>query len=219
MKQGKLLLVILSIICLLPGRARAQETYFCEFGLTGGCGFVMGDVNRMLFSTVQPMGGAFLKYKFNGHWEIRLQGEGGLLGVQRTGDKQFRRQIFGAGQLLGEFNFFNFGVKRWAEYRTWATPTLVAGVGFIGFKGGFTATIPVGIGVKLKLGDRINMGAYWMVSKTFTDKLDYVDNPIGLNKNILNNHDWYSTAQIYISVNFWKICAPCRDGVKVRRKY
>lgn len=218
MKTPKSLIAILLMLGLAAGTLRAQETYFCEFGLTGGCGFVLGDANATLFRSVKPEGGAFLKYKFNGHWEIRLQAEGGLLGIKPGREPECRNWFAGA-QLLGEFNFFNFGVKRWAEYRTWATPTIAAGVGFVGFDGGFTATIPFGIGVKLKFSDRINMGAYWMMNKTFSDRIDYVDDPIGLNGTPFNNRDWYSTAYIYISVNFWKICAPCRDGVKVRKKY
>lgn len=197
---------------------RGGNVYFCEFGLSGGCGFILGDVNGMLFNYVQPVGGAYFRYKFNGHWEIRVQGEGGYLGVQKIDDDK-RRNFFGGAMVLGEFNFFNYGVQKWAEYRTWVTPSLALGVGFIGFNGGFAATVPMGIGVKFKLSDRVNMGAYWMVSKAFTDKLDYVDDPIGLNRGFWNNRDWYSTAQLYISINFLKFCAPCRNGVTVKKQY
>ena len=197
---------------------KGGNVYFCEFGLSGGCGFVLGDVNGMLFNYVQPVGGAYFRYKFNGHWEIRVQGEGGYLGVQDV-DLDSRRNLFGGLQVVGEFNFFNYGVQRWAEYRTWVTPSLALGLGFIGFNGGFAATVPMGIGIKFKLSDRVNMGAYWMVTKAFTDKLDYVDDPIGLNKGFWNNRDWYSTAQIYISINFLKFCAPCRNGVTVKKQY
>lgn len=197
---------------------RGGNVYFCEFGLSGGCGFTLGDVNGMLFNYVQPVGGAYFRYKFNGHWEIRVQGEGGYLGVQKIDDDK-RRNLFGGAMVLGEFNFFNYGVQKWAEYRTWVTPSLALGVGFIGFNGGFAATIPMGIGIKFKLSDRVNMGAYWMVSKAFTDKLDYVDDPIGLNRGFWNNRDWYSTAQLYISINFLKFCAPCRNGVTVKKQY
>lgn len=228
-----LLIVNIGEVCARgPMEKNGQDNFFCEFGLSGGCGFVLGDVNETLFKNVQPVGGASFKYKFNGHWEIKVQGEGGLLGIadddftetdyRKNGTETFygkKSVVFGGMQVLGEFNFFNFGVQKWAEYRKWFSPTLVAGLGFIGFNGNFAVTVPMGIGMKFKLSNRINMGLYWMVTKAFTDKLDYVDDPIGLNKGFWNNRDWYSTAQMYISVNFVKECAPCRNGVEVKRKY
>ncbi len=218
MKLKRGIYVLFLLLSFAFGKVQAQNVYFCEFGLSGGCGFVLGDVNGMLFNYVQPLGGVMYRYKFNGHWEIRVQGEGGLLGVKKNGGDQ-KNMVFGGGQVLGEFNFFNFGVKKWEEYRTWVSPALVLGIGFIGFNGGFAATVPMGIGVKFRLSDRVNMGAYWMVNKAFTDKLDYVDDPLGLNKGFWNNRDWYSTAQIYISINWLKECAPCRNGVTVKKKY
>ena len=211
------------LMCLLAGSVWAKEknnVYFCEFGLSGGGGFVLGDVNGMLFKRMEPVGGAFVKYKFNGHWEIKLTGEGGVLGVGDLGNLEGRESMmFGGGNVVGEFNFFNYGVQRWKEYRTWVTPALLLGLGFVVFNGTAAVTMPMGIGVKFKLSDRVNMGLYWMCSKTFTDKLDYVDDPIGLNAGFWNNRDWYSTVQMYISINFLQVCAPCRNGVKVLKKY
>lgn len=214
---------ILIIMCMLTTGLSAKgknNVYFCEFGLTGGCGFVLGDVNGMLFNHVQPVGGGFVKYKFNGHWEVKLTGEGGILGVNPHAEEEKERtMLYGGANVMGEFNFFNYGVEKWKEYRTWVTPCLVWGLGFVVFNGTAAMTMPMGIGVKFKLSDRVNTGLYWVCSKAFTDKLDYVDDPIGLNAGFWNNRDWYSTAQIYISVNFLQICAPCRNGVKVMKKY
>lgn len=209
----------LYLLLSLPTLAvAADDVFYCEAGATCGCGFVLGDVNGILFRTVEPLGGAFLKYKFNGHYELRLQMDGGYLGVSADKESRVRTGYFGA-QVVGEFNFFNYGAPRWEAYRSWVTPTVIAGIGMIGFKGHVAATVPLGLGVKFKLSNRINVGAYWMVSKVFSDAVDYVDDPIGLNRGFWNNRDWYSTAQIYLSVNFYKICAPCRNGVRVRKEY
>lgn len=208
------LLISLSVVSV-----SAQDVFYCEAGLTGGCGFVLGDVNGILFNRVEPLGGAFLKYKFNGHYELRLQVDGGFLGVSSSADGGRIRSRYVGTQILGEFNFFNYGARRWEAYRTWVSPTVVAGLGVLYFNGNVTASVPVGLGLKFKLSNRINAGLYWTVAKTFSDAVDYVDDPIGLNRGFWNNRDWYSTAQIYLSVNFYKICAPCRNGVKVRKKY
>ena len=99
---------------------------------------------------------------------------------------------------------------------------MVAGLGVIAFdfvgKPKFTATIPLGLGVKFKLGNRVNLGSYWMVSKVFSDKLDNTPNPNGEYGKFWNNQDWYSTVQVYLSVSFYKICAPCRNGVKKKKE-
>ena len=40
-------------------------------------------------------------------------------------------------------------------------------------------------------------------------QIDYANGEYG---KFWNNQDWYSTAQISLSLNFYKICAPCRRG-------
>ena len=209
------------IISLSATKVLSQDTFYGEVGVTGGCGFVLGDENRMLFNYVQPLGGAFLKYKFNGHYELRAQLDGGLLGIHNRDNANLTSPYVGL-QVLGEFNFFNYGVKKWEAYRTWATPTIFVGLGVMYFnETHFAATFPFGVGAKFKLSNRINIGAYWMMAKVFSDNLDYTNNPLGLNKGFWTNRDWYSTLQMYLSVNFYKRCAPCRDGVirdKPRRR-
>lgn len=214
MKKKVCLLITAWILAL---NLSAQDVFYGEIGITGGGGFVLGDVNGILFRYMQPLGGGFLKYKFNGHYELRLQIDGGQIGVGFI-DDNFRHQDYVGIQALGEFNFFNYGAKRWEAHRTWITPTIVAGIGAVIFDGRITPTVPLGLGVKFKLSNRINIGAYWTVTKTFSDALDFVDNPIGLNKGIWNNRDWYSTAQIYMSVNVFKICLPCRNGVQTKKR-
>ncbi|MGM9804968.1 MAG: hypothetical protein ACI3Z7_00820 [Candidatus Aphodosoma sp.] len=213
--QEKLCLLIIG--CILALNVAAQDVFYGEVGLTGGGGFVLGDVNGMLFRYMRPLGGGFVKYKFNGHYELRLQIDGGQLGAGYVSDV-FRMRDYVGVQFLGEFNFFNYGARRWEAHRTWVTPTIVAGIGAVFFDGKVTPTVPLGLGVKFKLSNRVNVGAYWTVAKTFSDAVDFVDDPIGLNKGVWNNRDWYSTAQVYLSVNFFKICVPCRNGVQVKKK-
>ena len=202
--------MLIVTICVTIYSAKSQDTFYGEVGLTGGGGFVLGDTNDFLFKYTQPVGGAYLKYKINGRWETRLQLDGGLLGYSEG-----QKTSYVGLQALGEFNFFNYGVKRWEANYSWFTPSLVAGLGLFSYslndEPKFTATIPLGIGFKFKLSNRINLGAYWMVSKVISDKVDNAANPNG-EYGKWNNQDWYSTAQIALSVNFYKICAPCRSG-------
>ncbi len=210
MKLRRIFLSIV-ILCITAYSAKSQDTFYGEVGVTGGGGFVLGDTNDFLFKYTQPVGGVYLKYKINGRWETRLQLDGGLLGYASE-----QKTAYVGLQALGEFNFFNYGVKRWEAHYSWFTPSLLAGLGVVTYnlENGpkFTATVPLGLGVKFKLSNRINLGAYWMVTKVFSDKLDASPNPNGEFGKFWNNQDWYSTAQISLSLNFYKICAPCRRG-------
>ena len=212
----KKVFLLFVILCVTVNSVKAQDTFYGEVGLTGGCGFVLGDTNDFLFKYSQPVGGAYLKYKFNGRWEARLQVDGGLLGYDMG-----RNMSYVGLQALGEFNFFNYGVKKWEAHYSWISPCLVAGLGVVAFdfegKPKFTATIPMGLGVKVKLSNRVNLGAYWMVSKVLSDKMDGTPNPNGEYGKFWNNQDWYSTAQVFLSFNFHKICAPCRNGIKKKK--
>lgn len=214
----KKLFILFVIFCCTAINVKAQDWFYGEIGLSAGGGFVLGDTNDFLFKHTQPVGGLYAKYKINGRWETRLQLDGGLLGYQKS------EKIGYTGlQALAEFNFFNYGVKRWEADYSWFTPCLVAGVGVVFFDFNnpkFTATLPLGLGLKFKLNNRVNLGAYWMVSKVFSDKMDLTPNPNGEYGKFWNNQDWYSTAQIFLSVNFYKICAPCQKGKSnTKRKY
>ena len=213
----KKVFLLLVILCVTANSVKSQDTFYGEFGLTGGCGFVLGDTNDFLFKYTQPVGGAYLYYKFDGRWEARLQVDGGLLGYASG-----QSMSYAGLQALGEFNFFNFGVKKWEAHYSWVSPCLVAGLGAVvydfGGKPKLTATIPLGLGVKFKLGNRTNLGMYWMVMRAFSDKMDNMPNPNGEYGKFWNNQDWYSTAQVFLSFNFYKICAPCRNGVGKHRK-
>ena len=211
MRLEKIILMLV-MLCVTAYNAKAQDTFYGEIGLTGGGGFVLGDTNDFLFRYSQPLGGLYAKYKFNGRWETRVQLDGGLLGYA----EELNYGYVGL-QALGEFNFFDYGVKRWEAHYSWFSPCLVAGLGCVlfdlGGKPKFTMTLPLGVGLKFKLANRVNTGVYWTVSKAFSDKMDNAPNPNGQYGKFWNNQDWYSTAQVFLSFNFYKICAPCRNGV------
>jgi hypothetical protein len=213
----KKIFLLFVIFCVTANNVKSQDTFYGEVGLTGGCGFVLGDRNDFLFQYSQPLGGLYAKYKFNGRWEGRLQLDGGVLGYGDGLDYGYVGL-----QALGEFNFFNYAVKRWEANYSWFSPCLVGGLGVVlfdlGGKPKFTMTLPIGVGMKFKLSNRANVGFYWTVAKAFSDRMDNMSNPNGFYGRFWNNQDWYSTAQVFLSFNFYKICAPCRNGVKVKSK-
>ena len=190
----------------------AQEIYFCGIGVGGGGAFYLGDANGVLLNNMRPSGEVFFRYKFNGHYALKAQVDLGVAGIGKV-EGVFRETVFTSISLGGEFNFFKFGAKYYEPYSYDITPYVYLGVGVALFNGTVAPTIPMAIGAKWKLADRLNMGLTWQVSKLFSDNFDGIDNPLGLNKGIWVNRDWNSTLILSISFNFLKICAPCRNGV------
>ncbi len=203
--------ILLIFFVLLPAKNYAQEVFYAEAGFGGGGAFSLGDANGILFKNLQPFGSVFFKYKFNGYLELKANLEGGYVGVSDIAGIKEKSKTIGC-QVMGEFNFFNWAVKRYEEHYSWVAPYITLGAGMVYFDGQAAFTVPMGLGVKFKLHDRVNVGAFWTVSKVMSDNFDGIDNPLGLNAGFWNNRDWYSSAQIYISFNFIKICAPCRNG-------
>ena len=212
MKLAHLLKSLCVVLCFCASSLSAQDVYYMEMGLGGGGAFYLGDENGTLFKNMGPSGELFFRYRFNGHWALKAQGEFGNAGIGNF-DGNYRTTTFGGVAVGGEFNFFNYGVKYYESYSMDFTPYLYLGLGVSFFQGGATFAIPMAIGVKWKVADRINLGLTWQVDKLFSDKFDGVNNPLGLNKSKFVNQDYYSTATIWISFNFLKICAPCRNGV------
>jgi hypothetical protein len=220
----KRVLMLLCIILLAGRMAHCDaQDYKYEVGVEAGISSYWGDANQTWLIYHPGFTGGFLfRYVIDYRWAIRANLSAAMLSGN-TADSpdilpggagyKFNTTLFDAG-CRAEFNFFNYGVKRWEAHYSWFTPSLVAGLGLfscLNDEPKFTATIPLGLGVKFKLSNRINLGAYWMVSKVISDKVDNKPNPNG-EYGRWNNQDWYSTAQIALSVNFYKICAPCRSG-------
>jgi hypothetical protein len=213
-----IILLIITSICFSKAYTQKYKytKYYLEAGILGGGSFYLGDENSTLFKNMLPTFGGFAKYKFNGHWEIKLQATGGEAGIGFF-DNKFRRTTFVDVAAAGEFNFFNFAVGQLEPGASKVSPYIFAGIGVSFFNGGIAPIVPFGLGVKYHFGKRWNIGAYWSATKTlWNDNFDLVDNPLGLNTGMWNNNDWYSTAAVFISINFWEKCAACIDG---RKKY
>ncbi|MDR2683845.1 MAG: hypothetical protein LBB53_00495, partial [Prevotellaceae bacterium] len=179
----------------------------------------LGDVNSTLFKNILPVFGGFAKYKFNGHWEVRLQSTVGQAGIGVFNDK-FRRITFADAAVYAEFNFLNFAAGKLEPASSPVAPYIFAGIGTSFFNSNIAPIVPFGLGVKYHFGKRWNIGAYWEMKKTlWNDNFDLVDNPLGLNAGMWNNNDWYSTLGVYIAINFWEKCAACIDGRKKNQYY
>jgi len=113
----------------------------------------------------------------------------------------FGRNLVDLGAQF-EFNFLGYGMgAAYKDLHRW-TPYLLGGAGVtMAFSGGADAAaglnIPLGIGFRYKLRERLNVGLEWSVNFTTTDRLDdsaaptHLADPYGIKSGMFKNKDCY----------------------------
>lgn len=124
----------------------------------------------------------------------------------------FSANLFNVG-VRGEFNFFPYGIgETYKRLRTW-TPYVSLGIGGVfsdaGDKTYAAVQIPVSLGVKFKLQDRLNLNIELTVAKILGDKADGLSDLYTIKSSFLKNTDWYSTLSIGLTYEFGERCATC----------
>ncbi len=72
--------------------------------------------------------------------------------------------------------------------------------------------LPMGLGIKYKLGNRLNLNAEWMMHFTGSDKLDGVKDPYGIKSSgLFKNTDCYSTLLVTLTYDVWAKCKTCHN--------
>ena len=136
-----------------------------------------------------------------------------------------------------EYNFWPFGTGKEYLGAKPLTPfiALGAGLAFTGkpqLKGGpqpteadtlaltpreapksvVAAQMLLGVGVKYKLRDRLNLTAEWVMHFTGSDRLDGVRDPYGIKSSgLFKNTDCYSTLQVSLTYDIWARCKTCHN--------
>ena len=200
--------------------AVAQEYKF-EFG--GGVGFssYMGDANtNNPFLEMHPSFGVILRKNMNFRWAMKADLlMGSISGNTKNSDNvypanasaTFERKLFDLGGQI-EFNFLPYSDKFTYLLTSRISPYLMAGFGFTFAPGGetfFGLNLPVGLGIKYKPVNRINLGLEYSIRKLFSDGFDApnksgfrLDNPYKMNGGVLKNRDWYVVLMFSISWDF-----------------
>lgn len=244
------------LFCLGMSMSSTAQTEL-EVGVFIGDSYYLGDLNPDVhFRMAQLAYGVLGRYNFDERWSVKLGVTRGLVkgNSEKTNFLPGRNLNFESPitdfSLMAEFNFFRyFTGSRW----NWITPYLYAGIGGFTFQptsGGqklrtlgtegqnsgydgrkpyntLGVNIPFGLGVKVSIGKRIGLTAFWEMHKTFTDYIDDVSNTYylvgpAINPNDINgiysdptrNHqpgmqrgnpksnDWYSFSGLTISYKF-----------------
>lgn len=213
----KLLIILLLFPCIW---ITAQRN--ANFGLIGGISYYMGDINpNRHFYNPSPAFGVIYRININPRYAIR----GNVYYTQISGsdldfpellhpDRAFLPVSFSTTMLdlniQTEFNFLPF-TPNVGKFKY--TPYVSCGIGFTmamssNVNAGHHFTFPFGAGLKFNLTDKISTGAEWSFRKTFTDRIDGVENPTGI-QSLIHNNDWYSYLAVFITYKFFKFAQDC----------
>ena len=101
---------------------------------------------------------------------------------------------------------FDFGMENMARlFRMAEFPIVCANYDF-------TANMPLGVGVKYKIGPRLNLGVEWTEHFSLSDNLDGKKDPYGIESTgLFKNTDCYSTLQITLTYSFSAKCKTCHN--------
>lgn len=214
----KLAVIMLMIATLMA--AQAQEYRFEVGGALGMSGYLGDTNNANLLKKPGYVAGGLFRYIINSRMALKAN----LLTAKISGNSAnlantypdaqtyaFSSQLYDLGMQF-EFNFLNYGIgSKYLKLKR-ISPYLTLGVGATlatGDGDAFTLNVPMGVGVKYKLGERLNIGLEFTMRKAFSDKLDGLKDLNGITSGFAKNTDWYSFTMISITYEFSKRCRTC----------
>ena len=227
MRQG--LLSILLLIAAVQMQAQDDVEYRKEVGAGAGLVSYLGDFNGSVVKNMQPMGSLVWRWVLNPRMALRAKGSYGKLkgssaDVQtyypdmQAKPYQFNHSLGDLGVTF-EYNFWPYGTGRDYRGAKRLTPFIFGGVGGTYVSGGpkdvWTAHVPLGLGVKYKLGDRVNIGLEWAAHFSLSDKLDGVVDPyLVKSSGLFKNTDGYSTLLVTFTYSFQAKCRTCHNDAE-----
>ena len=204
--------------------AQTEPEYRLEVGAGIGMASYEGDFNGNIFKRPQAAFSLLAKYKFNPRVAVAmnityLTLKGSAKDVtsyvpEQWTDYTFNPKIGDVGFRL-EYNFWPYGTGM--EYRgaQRLTPYIFIGLGTTVFKTDetrLTMNMPIGIGVKYKAANRVNMALEWAMHFSNSDRLDDVSDPYGIKSSgLFKNTDCYSQLRLSVTYDLWAKCKTCHN--------
>lgn len=218
----KLLTSLFMAVAVIAASAQEDPEYRLELGAGAGLMTYVGDYNSNLLKGMQPWVAAVAKYRFNPRSAVALNiGTGKVKGSSDNvktwypADRYEFSHSLTEADLRIEYNFWAFGTGQ--EYRgaRRLVPFITLGLGttiYGGENSGLTANMPVGAGIKYKIGQRLNLMAEWAMRFTLSDYLDGRRDPYGIQSSgIFKNTDCYSVFQLALTYDLWAKCKTCNN--------
>ena len=224
MRKG--LVTLLMLCATLTASAQQDDEYLMEIG--GGVGMVsyQGDFNGKITSGMQPAGAIVWRRLLNPYMGFRVTGMMGKLKGDATRvetyypDETTRAYSFDRSftdvSVTYEYNFWPYGTGRDYRGAKRLTPFVFGGIGATYVSGGekkvFTANVPIGLGIKYKPKERLNVGLEWSMHFSLSDELDGMADPYGIKSSgAFKNTDCYSGLMLTLTYSFKSKCRTCNN--------
>lgn len=219
----RLLLLLLPLFALTASGQNDETLYRLELG--GGIGFGTGHTD--LKGKWAADMAAIARFPLNPRMAVKTQLSYLNLKGSTEGQKNFYPALPdtpGTDRLaysvsdavidasaLYELHFLPYGYLRDYKGHCRLVPYLQMGFGLTYGKAGkaFTANIPLGVGVKYKVAERLNLGLDWLVHFTLNDKLDGLEAPLGISSSGFRNKDHYSALSLTLTYDLNPRCPTC----------
>ncbi len=204
--------------------AQDDKEYRMEIGAGVGLGGYLGDFNGSFTRDLKPMGSIVARYLFNPHSALKLNL--GFTTMNGSSDDAetyypdyaenpytFSNKLYDLC-LTYEYNFWPYGTGRDYRGAKRFTPFITAGIGATYIdtadKGKVTFNVPIGLGVKYKAAERVNLALEWALHLTQSDELDGVKDPYYIKSSgIFKNTDCYTALQFTLTYSFAAKCTTC----------
>ena len=220
---------LLILFSSVPVLAQTDPEYKREIGAGVGMMGYLGDFNSSLFKDLQPMGTVLARYNLSPYMGFKMNVSFGKMKGSSADVKTyypkfasapytFNNSLVDVG-LAYEYNFLPYGTGHDYRGAQRLSPYVTIGLGatYVKIDNGdrksaFTANLPIGVGVKYKIGERTNIGLEWAMHFSLSDELDGQKDPYGIKSSgLFKNTDCYSTLQLTFSYSFSAKCRTCHN--------
>ncbi|MGN0281218.1 MAG: DUF6089 family protein [Prevotella sp.] len=220
--------IIIAALLLLTTLAKAQEDYEYRLELGGGIGLVsyQGDFNGSILKCMQPMADIVARLKPNprmafafniglGNLKADYANAGTYYPELPVSGQSFSNLVIDGGARF-EYNFWPYGTGHDYRGARRFTPFVTMGLGLTCADADNTSALcvnlPIGGGVKYKLGRRLNLTLEWTMHFSTSDKLDGVTDPYGIKSSgPFKNKDSYSILLVGLTYDMWAKCRTCHN--------
>ncbi len=224
MKYAALILMLLCVT--LTSSAQQDNEYIMEIGCGVGTVAYQGDFNGKIISGLQPAGSVIWRRVLNPYMGFKVSALTGKIKSSANNvetyypDEATRTYSFNHSltdlSVTYEYNFWPYGTGRDYRGAKRLTPFIFGGIGATYVTGGekkvFTANIPLGLGIKYKLKERINVGIEWCMHFSLSDNLDGIADPYGIKSSgAFKNTDCYSALALTLTYSFKSKCRTCNN--------
>ena len=207
--------ILVGVFCCFCLQFFAQEReYNAEIGVLGGGAYYLGDANHTLFHNMTPAYGGLFRYRFDTRFAARAEFTRASI-VDGKDELEFDNTI-NVFDVCGEFNFFDLENNPNRRFSRIFSPYIFVGLGAMNYlyedNLQVTMSLPFGVGMKVKLGNRFNLNAQFSNRLLFADNLEgrwEFNNVYKLNGSNFLNNDMLSTLTIGITFDIWRKKCDC----------